>query len=422
MDLYEMRKKFREQKAQTTPPCAPPQPTPPTEQTSQEGNIGSSSNSTPPRFWGANLSGNNTNSSSPSVPSTNPKEDTPSAKSGNLSVVTISDATYRYEKEDKVVPFSCSRLDNAGEEHTGMLYLSCWISQKPRIDNQWQDSKHELVDTVELGTLEKGYGFSNLEKSFTISQKILKDIKRRNENNEEWHFVFTVRELHEDGQKHIIFNVCGPNENLDFRTYIETDGISVSKEADTTTIYLDGYKFTGDLLSYDRDIRILLTVRNGQPCDLWGFHQNRRVSFRPVSEGSADNVYYNNYGEKISKSVFDHFYGRETEKMITQFYEGLYSKIGHQPSRSERKHFTAGDSVSSRLKKITLDKLEVETWQVVNSASFMDDLGADSLEAGELMMEVESEFGITISETEMNRVRTFGDAVKLIETKLKCKP
>ena len=73
--------------------------------------------------------------------------------------------------------------------------------------------------------------------------------------------------------------------------------------------------------------------------------------------------------------------------------------------------------ISERVKKIVVEHLGVEADKVVESASFVDDLGADSLDTVELVMAFEEEFGSEISDSEAEKILTVGDAVKFIEGK-----
>ena len=75
------------------------------------------------------------------------------------------------------------------------------------------------------------------------------------------------------------------------------------------------------------------------------------------------------------------------------------------------------EDISSRVKKIVADHLGVEEEKVTEEASFIDDLGADSLDTVELVMAFEEEFGSEISDTEAEKILTVGDAVKFIESK-----
>ena len=71
--------------------------------------------------------------------------------------------------------------------------------------------------------------------------------------------------------------------------------------------------------------------------------------------------------------------------------------------------------IATRVKKIIVDKLGVEEAEVTNEASFTNDLGADSLDTVELIMEFEKEFGISIPDDQAEKITTVGDAVAYIE-------
>ncbi len=68
-----------------------------------------------------------------------------------------------------------------------------------------------------------------------------------------------------------------------------------------------------------------------------------------------------------------------------------------------------------KVKKIVAEKLGVPEAKVTEEASFVNDLGADSLDVVEFVMEVEKEFDITIPDEEAAKLATVGDAVKYIE-------
>jgi acyl carrier protein len=70
--------------------------------------------------------------------------------------------------------------------------------------------------------------------------------------------------------------------------------------------------------------------------------------------------------------------------------------------------------VADRVKKIVVEHLGVEEAKVTENASFIDDLGADSLDTVELVMAFEEEFGIEIPDDAAETIQTFGDAVKFI--------
>ena len=74
--------------------------------------------------------------------------------------------------------------------------------------------------------------------------------------------------------------------------------------------------------------------------------------------------------------------------------------------------------IAERVKKIVIDHLGVDADKVVEGASFIDDLGADSLDTVELVMAFEEEFGIDIPDDEVGQIKTVGDAVTYISAKL----
>ena len=76
-----------------------------------------------------------------------------------------------------------------------------------------------------------------------------------------------------------------------------------------------------------------------------------------------------------------------------------------------------GDDLASKVKKIVADHLGIEEAKVTEEASFIDDLGADSLDTVELVMAFEEEFGSEISDSEAEKILTVGDAIKFIENK-----
>ena len=73
-------------------------------------------------------------------------------------------------------------------------------------------------------------------------------------------------------------------------------------------------------------------------------------------------------------------------------------------------------STFDKVKDIIIDKLGAEDDQITEKAAFMDDLGADSLDTVELIMELEEEFGLEIPDEEAEKLATVGDAVKYIES------
>ncbi|KKK39598.1 acyl carrier protein [Mesobacillus campisalis] len=74
--------------------------------------------------------------------------------------------------------------------------------------------------------------------------------------------------------------------------------------------------------------------------------------------------------------------------------------------------------VLERVTKIIVDRLGVDENQVTLEASFKDDLGADSLDVVELVMELEDEFDMEISDDDAEKIATVGDAVNYINGKM----
>jgi acyl carrier protein len=74
--------------------------------------------------------------------------------------------------------------------------------------------------------------------------------------------------------------------------------------------------------------------------------------------------------------------------------------------------------IAARVKKIVVEHLGVDEAKVTESASLMDDLGADSLDAVELIMAFEEEFAIEVPDDAAEKIRTVGDAIDFIATQL----
>ena len=75
--------------------------------------------------------------------------------------------------------------------------------------------------------------------------------------------------------------------------------------------------------------------------------------------------------------------------------------------------------IASKVQKIIVDKLGVEESEVTPTASFTNDLGDDSLDTVELIMEFEKEFGISIPDDQAEKIQTVGDAISYIEANAK---
>lgn len=77
------------------------------------------------------------------------------------------------------------------------------------------------------------------------------------------------------------------------------------------------------------------------------------------------------------------------------------------------------NEIFAKVQEIISEKLGVSTSEITENASFIDDLGADSLDTVELVMELEEKFGIDIPDEDAEKIRTVKDAVDYIEKKQK---
>ena len=102
---------------------------------------------------------------------------------------------------------------------------------------------------------------------------------------------------------------------------------------------------------------------------------------------------------------------------ITGAATGIFDGGVTYPDGLTQKNAWPSEVVSSKVKKIVADHLGIDEAKVTEESSFIDDLGADSLDTVELVMAFEEEFGSEISDSEAEKILTVGDAVKFIEGK-----
>ncbi len=94
-----------------------------------------------------------------------------------------------------------------------------------------------------------------------------------------------------------------------------------------------------------------------------------------------------------------------------------FKSISFAPSLTKIKKIMS--DIATRVKSIIVDKLGVDENEVTPEASFTNDLGADSLDTVELIMEFEKEFNIAIPDDQAEKIATVGDAIAYIEANAK---
>jgi len=77
------------------------------------------------------------------------------------------------------------------------------------------------------------------------------------------------------------------------------------------------------------------------------------------------------------------------------------------------------ENLENKIKEIIVDKLGIEESEITDSASFTNDLGADSLDTVELIMEFEKEFNISIPDEEAEKIQTVGDSITYLKDNVK---
>jgi acyl carrier protein len=111
-------------------------------------------------------------------------------------------------------------------------------------------------------------------------------------------------------------------------------------------------------------------------------------------------------------------------KMIDNLFNSFtcHAVLGNALSFSgatniNRTNFMAEKSIEEKVKDIIVEQLGVNPEQVTPQASFIEDLGADSLDIVELVMAFEEEFGVEVPDEDAEKLQTVGDVIKYIEEK-----
>jgi acyl carrier protein len=89
----------------------------------------------------------------------------------------------------------------------------------------------------------------------------------------------------------------------------------------------------------------------------------------------------------------------------------------YRATNTNRTNFMAEKSIEEKVKDIIVEQLGVNPEQVTPQASFIEDLGADSLDIVELVMAFEEEFGVEVPDEDAEKLQTVGDVIKYIEEK-----
>ena len=92
-----------------------------------------------------------------------------------------------------------------------------------------------------------------------------------------------------------------------------------------------------------------------------------------------------------------------------------------EQAKDQNQENSMSSNVEERVRKIICDQLAVDTDKVTLSASFIDDLGADSLDIVELVMTMEEEFDLDIPDEDAEKMKSVGDVVKYIAEKATAK-
>ena len=91
--------------------------------------------------------------------------------------------------------------------------------------------------------------------------------------------------------------------------------------------------------------------------------------------------------------------------------------LNSRGTNTNRTTFMAEKSIEEKVKDIIVEQLGVNPEQVTPQASFIEDLGADSLDIVELVMAFEEEFGVEVPDEDAEKLQTVGDVIKYIEEK-----
>ena len=241
-------------------------------------------------------------------------------KLGDSSIVEFitDDISYSYERGADKVSFSCSGIENISGSSTGLLSLCCWISEKSLENGLWQNENHSLVDIVELGSLDNEEAFLDINQTFNISDENLVIINQRNIFYAEWHFIFTINELNEDGNAYIINTINGSNENEGRRLPLSDESLTIIGSNEQLIVHINNEEFTGVL--YSSDERYEIFVEDSEATSIVLYHKNGNIA-EIVSKDEKKT--FDEEGNEIKEGLFISRYGDEFDETISKASEEL---------------------------------------------------------------------------------------------------
>jgi acyl carrier protein len=118
-----------------------------------------------------------------------------------------------------------------------------------------------------------------------------------------------------------------------------------------------------------------------------------------------------------SPKLIDILFNSFTCDAVAGMSPALRDRTLPSATNTNRTNFMAEKSIEEKVKDIIVEQLGVNPEQVTPQASFIEDLGADSLDIVELVMAFEEEFGVEVPDEDAEKLQTVGDVIKYIEEK-----
>ncbi len=348
-------------------------------------------------------------------------------KSGDSSEISANGAEFNYDSDTGNVEFTLETLRNESDGCTGTLKIICWVSQyRYNSDNGgFQNDNYDYLSESIVGWLRPGEEFENIHCEFNIDEELKKTL----EDMDEWHFIFTINESNADGKNYIVRHFNTDNQMIGALLKFDDDSIIITADSEDSspldvTVYRDGLEYSGRLESRDGDF--LIGFENGRVTYMISYHENGviaefiSVEINNNGEFEMYETFYNNSKVELSEAKFNLFYGKRNDRIIKEGIAELQSHIrvispSNEDDEPETEYHNDKRSIQDRVFSIIIDKLTLEPYEVSMNSNLMSDLGADSLDTVELIMEMEKEFGIIIPDEDAEMIRTVGDIVRYIE-------